>query len=129
MKFENIPLSNCPRPGYPRPDFRRPLWQNLNGEWEFEEDPARSGNDRGLFKADKLKDKIIVPFCRESVLSGLAHLDFCDQVWYRKEVTVPAEWRENGRRILFHIGACDYRTQVWVNGTSVGTHIGGMNAF
>jgi hypothetical protein len=129
MKFEQIPLSNCPRPGYPRPDFRRPLWQNLNGEWEFEEDPARSGNDRGLFKADKLKDKIIVPFCRESVLSGLAHLDFCDQVWYRKEVTVPADWRENGRRILFHVGACDYRTQVWVNGTSVGTHIGGMNAF
>jgi hypothetical protein len=58
MKFENIPLSDCPRPGYPRPDFRRPLWQNLNGEWEFEEDPARSGNDRGLFKADKLLDLI-----------------------------------------------------------------------
>jgi len=129
MKFEQIPLSDCPRPGYPRPDFRRPLWQNLNGEWEFEEDPARSGVARGLHKAASLKDCIIVPFCRESVLSGLGHLDFCDQVWYRREISVPADWRENGRRILLHIGACDYRTEVWVNGTSVGTHIGGMNAF
>ncbi len=129
-KFEHIPLPDCPRPGYPRPDFRRPLWQNLNGEWEFEEDPARSGQARGLQKVEKLNDHIIVPFCRESVLSGLGHTDFCDAVWYRKEVTIEKAWREDGRRVILHIGACDFKTEVWVNGTSVGLpHTGGMNAF
>jgi beta-galactosidase/beta-glucuronidase len=129
MKFEHIPLPDCPRPGYPRPDFRRPLWQNLNGTWEFEEDPGRSGLARGLHKASSLKDTITVPFCRESKLSGLSHTDFCEQVWYRKQISIPTAWREDGRRVIFHVGACDYRAEVFINGQSVGTHIGGLNAF
>ena len=123
-------LLSCPRPGYPRPDMVRSLWCNLNGEWEFAEDPGRSGRSRGLSRPDShLPDRITVPFCRESPLSGLGHRDFCDAVWYRRSVLVPTEWRRQNRRILLHIGACDYRTEVWVNGVSVGTHIGGMNSF
>ncbi len=120
---------HLPRPAYPRPDFVRESWINLNGEWEFDEDFGRTGRERGLPRAASLPQRIIVPFCRESRLSGLEHKDFCDAVWYRRAVTVPADWREAGRRVIFHIGACDYHTEVYVNGISVGTHIGGMNAF
>ncbi|MBQ7337099.1 MAG: beta-galactosidase [Clostridia bacterium] len=121
--------ASCPRPAYPRPDFVREKWINLNGEWEFDEDFGRTGRERGLPDAASFPQRITVPFCRESRLSGLEHKDFCDAVWYRKEITVPANWRVDGRHVILHIGACDYHTEVYINGKSVGTHIGGMNAF
>ena len=126
MSMQSVSL---PRPGYPRPDFVRDRWINLNGEWEFDEDFGRTGRERGLPTAPSLPQRITVPFCRESRLSGLAHKDFCDAVWYRRTVRVPADWREEGRRVILHIGACDYHTELYINGKSVGTHIGGMNAF
>ena len=50
-------------------------------------------------------------------------------VLYRRSFTVPAKWgvdgSATGARVLMHIGACDWRTTVWVNGTKVGFHEGG----
>jgi beta-galactosidase/beta-glucuronidase len=120
---------NIPRSEYPRPQFRRGNWINLNGEWEYETDRAASGRERGLPKAGSLPEKIIVPFCRESVLSGIGDKDFCECVWYRRTVNLPEEWLSAGRRVILHIGACDWRTEVWVNGESAGTHIGGYVSF
>src|SRR5437868_5694310 len=37
-----------PRPEYPRPQFTRKRWLNLNGRWQFQKDPGRSGWERGL---------------------------------------------------------------------------------
>ena len=117
---------NIPRPEHPRPDFYRADWVNLNGEWEFHEDYSRSGRARKLYHADAALDqKITVPFCRESVLSGLGHTDFCECVWYRKAITLPEGWNNGSDRILLHIGACDYKTEVWVNGKNVCNHVGG----
>ena len=112
------------RPEYPRPQLVRALWQNLNGTWEYRTDRAASGTDRKFFAADTAFDeKIEVPFCRESVLSGIGDTDFCNCVWYRKTLEIPAAW--DGKRVLFHVGACDFATTVWVNETEVGTHEGG----
>ena len=117
---------NIPRPEHPRPDFYRADWVNLNGEWEFHEDYSRSGRARKLYHADAALDqKITVPFCRESVLSGLGHTDFCECVWYRKAITLPEGWNDGSDRILLHIGACDYKPEVWVNGKNVVNHVGG----
>ena len=119
-------MMNIPRPEHPRPDFYRADWINLNGEWEFHEDYSRSGRARKLYHADAALDqKITVPFCRESVLSGLGHTDFCECVWYRKAITLPEGWNDGSDRILLHIGACDYKTEVWVNGKNVVNHVGG----
>lgn len=120
---------DIPRPEYPRPQLRRDEWISLNGVWEYEADRAVSGRERGLYKADSLTQKITVPFCRESVLSGIGDTDFCDCVWYRRTVTLPDGWRRCGRRVLLHIGACDWKTEVWINGVSAGTHIGGYVSF
>ena len=68
-----------PRPEHPQPMMQRENWQNLNGEWLFEFDFGVSGAERGLFKPDKAEEytkKIIVPFCPESELSGIAYKDF-----------------------------------------------------
>ena len=115
-----------PRPEYPRPQFVRPDWLCLNGEWQFEIDGGDSGLARGLISRP-LSDKITVPFCPESELSGIAYTDFMLAVWYRKDVTVPDDWK--GRSVLLHFGAVDYDATVWVNGTERMRHRGGFTPF
>ncbi len=119
---------NIPRPEYPRPQFVRDQWINLNGEWEYQTDRGESGEARGLANGAEFTETIIVPFCRESELSGIGDKDFCDCVWYRKKLTLPEGW-QGGRRTILHVGACDYITHVWVNGKFIGEHIGGYVAF
>lgn len=119
--------NNIPRPEYPRPQMVRDSWQNLNGSWEFEIDYGKSGKDRKLYDARKLNSCIIVPFCPESKLSGIENKDFMPAVWYRRDITIPAEWE--GKRIILHFGASDYETEVWINGKSAGMHLGGYSSF
>ena len=69
-----------PRNEYPRPQLVRKDWLNLIGEWDFEIDNAKSGVERELFKAEKLENKITVPFCPESELSGINNKDFMECV-------------------------------------------------
>jgi hypothetical protein len=115
-----------PRPEYPRPQFVRPDWLCLNGEWQFEIDAGDSGRERGLHK-HPLRDRITVPFCPESTLSGIGQTDFMNAVWYRREVAVPAEWA--GQRVLLHFQAVDYDTTVWLDGREIGRHRGGFTPF
>jgi hypothetical protein len=115
-----------PRPEYPRPQFQRADWLCLNGEWEFEFDPNDSGLARGLLSRP-LQQRITVPFCPESPLSGIGDPDFHPCVWYRRRVTIPADWA--GRDAVLHFGAVDYDAMVWVNGVEVGRHRGGFTPF
>jgi beta-galactosidase/beta-glucuronidase len=119
-------IQNIPRNEYPRPQFVRERWLCLNGEWQFEIDASDSGFPRGFLERE-LKDRIIVPFCPESELSGIGNTDFMDAVWYRREVTIPKEWK--GKSTLLHFQACDYDTTVWVNGHEVARHRGGFTPF
>ncbi len=112
---------------HPRPELKRESWASLNGVWEFEIDNARVGVSRGFEKRDSLTDKINVPFCPESALSGVAHTDFLYGVWYRRDIKIPKAW--GGKRILLHFEACDYLTRVYVNGKLAGTHKGGYTPF
>ncbi len=121
---------SIPRPEFPRPQFDRgdACFLNLNGAWEYETDRGLSGEARGLqMPGAAYHETITVPFCRESVLSGIGDTDFCEGVWYRKTLTLPAAWE--GKRTILHIGACDYITRVWVNGSFIGEHIGGYVSF
>ena len=121
--------SNAPRPEFPRPQFDRgdANWLNLNGPWDYQTDRGLSGEQRGYQSDAPFTETITVPFCRESELSGIGDKDFCECVWYRKTLTLPETWA--GKRVLFHVGACDYYTKVWVNGQYMGDHIGGYVAF
>ncbi|MBC8136699.1 MAG: beta-galactosidase, partial [Fibrella sp.] len=119
-------MTDIPRPEYPRPQFVRADWLCLNGTWEFEADYGDSGAQRGL-KDRALTNKIVVPFCPESELSGVQHPDFLNAVWYRRTITIPPEW--SGRNVLLHFGAVDYDATVWVNGTEVARHRGGFTPF
>jgi len=115
------------RTEYPRPDFVRPLWHNLNGVWEFMFDDDDRGHRERWF-ADAVFDRTIdVPFCFQSPLSGI-HDESChDRVWYRRTIVVPKAF--SGKRILLHVGACDYRSEVYAGGVLVATHVGGTTGF
>ena len=116
-----------PRNEYPRPQLVRAEWINLNGTWDYTEDNAMNGSELEFYKKDSFDQKITVPFCPESVLSGIGNVDFKLSVWYRKDITVPKEWA--GKRVILHFGAVDYLATVWVNGEYIGKHKGGFTSF
>lgn len=121
-------MVQIPRKEYPRPQFERENWLNLNGEWAFEMDNGRSGEARGLYQEGAaLADKILVPFCPESELSGIGHKDFMYGVWYKRTVSL-TEAQLSGRAVL-HFGAVDYHCKAYVNGVLAGEHKGGYVSF
>ena len=119
---------NIPRSEHPKPQFQRNNWVNLNGQWDFCIDNGRSGKARKFYEDFTAFDKkITVPFCVESELSGIGNKDFMYGVWYKRTIEISAENTE--KRTVLHIGAADYRTTVFVNGSEVGTHTGGYVSF
>lgn len=120
-------LSNLPRPEYPRPQLRRTDWINLNGYWTFTFDFGKSGMQRGLQSATGFDRFILVPFCPESELSGVAHTDFIEMMWYHRKIEIPTEW--SGKRIILHFGAVDYECEIFIDGKSVFRHWGGTASF
>lgn len=116
------------RPEYPRPDFQRPVWLNLNGEWDFEFDDARTGLKEKWFTGQKpFSKKIRVPFAYQSELSGIGDRAFHDSVWYCRRFILPEDFC--GKRVFLHFGAVDYLADVWVNGQHVTSHEGGHTPF
>ena len=113
--------SSVPRPEHPRPDMMRAEWQSLNGVWEFAE--TNDDADRSYLAGKAFPDHIQVPFARESRLSGLGRTGFVTNVWYRRRFSVPAAWA--GKRVRLHVGASDWRTEMWVNGAKIADHVGG----
>lgn len=107
---------------YPRPQLVRKAWQNLNGLWEYAIQPEKES------APVKSQGEILVPFPVESSLSGVGKRVGPEQrLWYRRTFSIPPEWK--GMRIKLNVGACDWETTVWVNGTKVGEHRGGYDPF
>ncbi len=113
-------LAGTPWTVYPRPQLRRDSYINLNGEWEFA--VTEKELPRTYFK------KITVPFCPESILSGI-HEHFAEgsALCYRRVFALPEGF--NRGRVLLHIGAADQITEVFVNKQKLCRHVGGYDAF
>ena len=121
-------MNIIPRPEHPNPQFQRRDWMNLNGKWSFKIDKSKSGLAKKYYQPQTKFDRTInVPFCPESVLSGIEYKDFMDAVWYSREFTIPEKY--SGLRTILHFGAVDYKATVYINGKEVGTHKGGYISF
>lgn len=120
-------LKQIPRPEHPRPQFERERWINLNGEWTYRFDFGKSGRAQGLAKSAGFENRINVPFCPESELSGVGHKDFIECLWYHRTIEIPSGWK--GFSTILHFGAVDYSCEVFIDGESVGTHVGGSSSF
>ena len=77
---------------------------------------------------EKYDGQILVPFAVESSLSGVGkRLGDRNELWYNRTFTISPKW--NGKRVLLHFGAVDWKADVWVNGVCVGTHTGGFTGY
>ncbi len=106
---------------YPRPQMRRNSFLNLNGTWDF--------CVRKSARLPESYDKtILVPFCPESLLSGLEiEIRPGRYLFYRTHFSLPENFQKD--RVLLHIGAADQIADVYVNQRKVCSHIGGYEAF
>lgn len=119
---EQIDASKTPLPEYPRPQMVRETWQNMNGLWDYAIQPREASRPSAYV------GKILVPFAIESALSGVGKTVGKDnKLWYRRTFTLPSSFRH--KNVLLHFGAVDWQCEVFVNGTSVGSHQGGYDPF
>ncbi len=100
-------LSGIPWNVYPRPQMVREDWLCLNGKWDFVHGQAKA--------------QIEVPFCPESLLSGLRlKMAYGEKMEYFRRFTLPEKW--HGKRILLHFGAVSRTAVVRVNGKEAVCH-------
>ncbi len=107
---------------YPRPQLQRDTWQNLNGLWDYAITPIDEHATPTTWGGN-----ILVPFALESKLGGVQRLlQPNEALWYRRSFDLSTG---TGKRTLLNFEAVDYRCEVWVNGTAVGSHRGGNTPF
>lgn len=127
MLFCWITAFAIPRAEYPRPQFERNAWINLNGEWTYSFDFGGSGLEREWFKSTGFDQKIIVPFCPESKLSGVEYKDFINHMWYHRTISIPQDWAN--KQVLLNFGAVYYKSEIYIDGVFVARHFGGTSSF
>ncbi|MCK7554097.1 hypothetical protein MKQ70_03355 [Chitinophaga sedimenti] len=118
-----LPLSE-----YPRPQMQRADWLCLNGKWDYlgGKQLASALQPEKPISFEGKVEKILVPYCPESVLSGIARNEEVN-MWYRRTFELPASWK--GKQVLLHFEAVDHDATVFVNGQKAGVHAGGYDAF
>ena len=120
--------SSLPLPEYPRPQLQRIDWLCLNGKWDYiggVSAPASANPSKPVIFEGKV-EQILVPYCPESVLSGIQRNQEIN-MWYRRAFEIPSNWKD--KHIILHFDAVDHDATVFVNGKKVGTHAGGYDAF
>jgi len=120
--------ADIPFPEYPRPQLQRADWLCLNGKWDYQGGPATTNAlapEKPIAFTGKT-EQILVPYCPESVLSGIQRKQEIN-MWYRRKFTIPASWKN--RQIIIHFDAAAHNTTLFVNGHKAGTHAGNYDAF
>ncbi|MEO1016275.1 MAG: glycoside hydrolase family 2 TIM barrel-domain containing protein, partial [Pseudomonadota bacterium] len=114
-----------PRAELPRPQFGRGSWQRMNGQWRCSIDPLGTESDQrgGIIDGRP----ITIPFAPESQLSGIAHRDFMESIWYERSLKIDNAL--DGRRLLLHFGGVDWHARIFLDGAYVGEHFGGSTHF
>ena len=111
---EAISIPDIPWNVYPRPQMKRRRWLCLNGMWQL--------------SAGGESSRIRVPFCAESLLSGIKTPPNIGETFRcSRSFSVPEAW--DGSRVLLHFGAVMRKAAVYVNGKVVCRHENGYLPF
>ena len=104
---------------YPRPQMKRSSYLSLSGEWELSVKKGSRSKHLGT---------ITVPFAPESRISGIERqLKRNEKFVYEKRFVLPDDL--SGERFILHFGAADQEACVYLNGESLGSHVGGYLPF
>ncbi|MBE9463896.1 glycoside hydrolase family 2 protein [Dyadobacter subterraneus] len=120
--------SNVPLSEYPRPQLQRKDWMCLNGKWDYVGGQKAAS---ALFPSQTISfegstEQILVPYCPESVLSGIERSQQIN-MWYRRRFEIPSAWK--GKQVILHFDAVDHDATIFVNGNKAASHSGGYDAF
>jgi hypothetical protein len=120
--------ASIPFPEYPRPQLQRNDWLCLNGQWDYigGKDVLIAQNPEKPIAFDSGVGKIKVPYCPESVLSGIKRKQEIN-MWYRRTIDIPAGWKN--KQVIMHFDGVAYEATLFVNGHKVGSHAGSYDAF
>ncbi|RZL96902.1 MAG: glycoside hydrolase family 2, partial [Pedobacter sp.] len=113
---------------YPRPQLERREWLCLNGKWDYVggKQIASALNPARPIDFGKTAEKILVPYCPESVLSGVERKQEIN-MWYRRTFEIPSAWE--GKQVIINFDAVDHDATIFVNGEKAGSHSGGYSSF
>lgn len=117
-----------PFPEYPRPQLQRNDWMCLNGDWDYlgGKNMADALDPVTPLSFDGRIEKIRVPYCPESVLSGIQRKQEIN-MWYHRNVQIPAKWAN--KQVIIHFDAVAHNATLFVNGHKVGGHAGSYDPF
>lgn len=118
-ELKNIP--EVPFAEYPRPQLVRPLFQILNGEWDF------TINKTGELPAVYDK-KIIVPYPVESPYSKVGYAPQIDEYLFYHRI-IKVKQHHNGYRYLLHFNGVDQFAYVYAYGKLIYEHECGYTKF
>jgi hypothetical protein len=99
----------------------------LNGKWDYQggKNVAKALDPDKPLVFDHV-ESIRVPYCPESVLSGIRRSQEIN-MWYRRHFSVPVGWK--GKQVILHFDAVAHHATLFVNGHKVGGHEGSYDAF
>jgi len=120
--------SSVPLSEYPRPQLQRTDWMCLNGQWDYVGGNSilDALNPEKPIAFEGKVDKIRVPYCPESVLSGIQRNQEIN-MWYRRSFEIPSTWQN--KQVIIHFDAVDHDATIFINGQKAGAHSGGYDAF
>ncbi len=107
---------------------------SLAGVWRFRLDPKDIGHTENWIGAD-FADEVRLPGStdenhvgaptptdvsgREAMQYLTRRYKYVGPAWYQREVEIPAAWK--GKRVVLFLERCHWETQVWVDGTPMGS--------
>ncbi len=113
---------------YPRPQLEREQWMSLNGDWDYVggKKAAAASDPSNAISFAANPEKIRVPYCPESALSGIQRKQEVN-MWYQRRIDIPSGWKN--KHILIHFDAVAHQATLFVNGQKAGSHKGSYDAF
>lgn len=112
----------CTEQGYQRITGGNRLVAAANDEWQFQIDPAKAGEEIGLWRPETTGGGWQKIKTSSSSWSNQGLRYYKGLAWYRQTVDVPAD--ADGQRIFLWCGGADELAKVWLNGQVLGNSHG-----
>jgi len=111
-------FSQTTEQGFKRTTGGNELAAAFNDEWDFMLDPAKTGEDIGLWRKETTGGnwQQLKTFSQSWSDQGLRM--YKGYAWYRQAVKIPKRFA--GKRLFLWFGGVDEKAKVWVNGKLVG---------
>lgn len=111
---------------YPRVTATRRVI-SLDGMWNFQFDPKSEGLESNWTAGLPAPCSMPVPSSFCDIFTDKDSREYTGDFWYETDFFVPGEWK--GNEVVIRFGSATHVARVFINGTEVGSHVGGFLPF